>query len=389
MAGRIIFLNGVTSCGKTTVAECIKAMCSEPVYVFSNDIFHNMVSPRVYEKHESAFWHFVADTITAQYYAARGCADAGFTVLIDGMLLDLPEYVERFGKRNIELVTEIFSGCEFTLIDLTCPVDELRRRNIARGDRGVNQSDEQLSFMTKSYHADLTVDVMTAMPDETAEAIMNLCGLPFAGDQYARDYNARLRRRFLEGIFKSMNVEISHIAVPDSDTEPVDIALTAGSEKNVMKELTSRGYEWMYFTHAVRRRPAGSVHGTIRENVRINKGLLNPVDYLGRDVKITVDRPKGSVHPEHPDMVYGVNYGYDEWGILMPDGELIDAYILGVDEPLETFTGRVAAVIHRLKDNDDKLIVVPDGVSVTREDIRRETHFCEQYFDSVIYMDVK
>ena len=182
MAGRIIFLNGVTSCGKTTVAECIKAMCSEPVYVFSNDIFHNMVSPRVYEKHESAFWHFVADTITAQYYAARGCADAGFTVLIDGMLLDLPEYVERFGKRNIELVTEIFSGCEFTLIDLTCPADELRRRNIARGDRGVNQSDEQLSFMTKSYHADLTVDVMTAMPDETAEAIMNLCGLPFAGD---------------------------------------------------------------------------------------------------------------------------------------------------------------------------------------------------------------
>jgi len=385
MAGRIIFLNGVTSCGKTTVAECIKAMCSEPVYVFSNDIFHNMVSPRVYEKHENAFWHFVADTITAQYYAARGCADAGFTVLIDGMLLDLPEYVERFGKRNIELVTEIFSGCDFTLIDLTCPADELRRRNIARGDRGVNQSDEQLSFMTKSYHADLTVDVMTAMPDETAEAIMTLCGLPFAGDQYARDYNARLRRRFLEGVLKPFGVEISHVAVPDADTEPVDIALTAFPYRTVMKELTARGYEQRFFGSAVRR----DASGRIREIVSINKNLIEPVDYLGTIVPITVDRPKGSVHPKYPDMIYSVNYGYDVLGILMPDDKRIDAYILGVDEPLETFTGRVAAVIHRRDDRDDKLIVVPDGMSVTREDIRRETHFCEQYFDSVIYMDVQ
>ncbi|MBO5257674.1 MAG: AAA family ATPase [Clostridia bacterium] len=385
MAGRIIFLNGVTSCGKTTVAECIKAMCSEPVYVFSNDIFHNMVSPRVYEKHESAFWHFVADTITAQYYAARGCADAGFTVLIDGMLLDLPEYVERFGKRNIELVTEIFSGCEFTLIDLTCPVDELRRRNIARGDRGVNQSDEQLSFMTKSYHADLTVDVMTAMPDETAEAIMNLCGLPFAGDWYAKEYNARVRRRFLQGVLKPYGVKISHIAVTDADAEPVDIALTADSTESVMAELTSRGYERLSDTRAIRRNPSGH----IREIVRINEGIAEPMDYLGQTVNVSVDRPKGSVHPNCPDMVYGVNYGYVENGLVMPDGDEVDVYVLGVNEPLERCTGTVRAVIHRRDDDEDKLIAEPDGASVTREDIRRETHFCEQYFDGVIYTDVK
>ncbi len=385
MAGRVIFLNGVTSCGKTTVAECVKAMCSEPVYVFSNDIFHNMVSQRVYEKHESAFWHFVADTITAQYYAARGCVDAGFTVLIDGMLLDLPEYVERFGRRNIELVNGIFAGCDFTLIDLTCPADELRRRNIARGDRGVNQSDEQLSFMTKDYRADLTFDVMTVMPDETAEAILKTCGLPFDESLYPKEYNTKLRRRFLTGVLKPYDVKIGHIAVTDADGEPADIALTVTDAEAAMAELTVRGYEKLSETRAVRR----NTDGSIRERIRMNEGLAEPMDYLGQTVSGKIDRPKGSVHPKCPDMVYGVNYGYVENGLVMPDGDEVDVYLLGVDEPVREFTGTVAAVIHRRDDDEDKLIVVPDGVSVTREDIRRDTHFCEQYFDGVIYMDVK
>jgi inorganic pyrophosphatase len=105
-------------------------------------------------------------------------------------------------------------------------------------------------------------------------------------------------------------------------------------------------------------------------------------------VHVIVDRPKGSVHPEHPDMTYGVNYGYIANGIVMPDGEKIDAYLLGTDKPVSEFTGTVAAVLHRRDDNDAKLIVVPNGTTVTREDILHATHFCEQYFDSVIYTGV-
>lgn len=54
---------------------------------------------------------------------------------------------------------------------------------------------------------------------------------------------------------------------------------------------------------------------------------------IGDIVKITVDRPLGSYHPEHKDMYYPVNYGYIQ-GLLAPDGEEQDAYILGVDEPV-------------------------------------------------------
>jgi len=172
--------------------------------------------------------------------------------------------------------------------------------------------------------------------------------------------------------------------VTDADGEPADIALTAASAEQAIAELISRGYEKMSDTRAVRRR----ADGTVRETVRINEGISGPMDYLGRTVTVNIDRPKGSAHPEHPDMIYGVNYGSVENGILMPDGEETDAYVLGIGEPVGKFTGTVAAVLRRLDDDEDKLIVVPEGTVVTREQIRRETYFCEKYFDGVIYTAV-
>jgi inorganic pyrophosphatase len=54
---------------------------------------------------------------------------------------------------------------------------------------------------------------------------------------------------------------------------------------------------------------------------------------VGDIVKVVVDRPLGSYHPKHKDMYYTINYGYIE-GIIAPDGEEQDAYIIGVDEPV-------------------------------------------------------
>ena len=104
---------------------------------------------------------------------------------------------------------------------------------------------------------------------------------------------------------------------------------------------------------------------------------------LGKIVTVTVDRPLGSFHPKHPDIVYPINYGYIE-GIMAPDGEEQDAYILGVDVPVETFTGKVIAIIHRKNDVEDKWVVTPGGVSYTKEEIEKLVHFQEQYFDSEI-----
>ena len=106
---------------------------------------------------------------------------------------------------------------------------------------------------------------------------------------------------------------------------------------------------------------------------------------FGRIVTVTVDRPLGSFHPEHPDMYYPVNYGYVK-GIMAPDGEEQAVYILGVDQPVESFTGRVIAVIRRSDDVEEKWVVCPDGMSFTREEIAEMVEFQERWFISEVIM---
>ncbi len=71
---------------------------------------------------------------------------------------------------------------------------------------------------------------------------------------------------------------------------------------------------------------------------------------------------------------------------MAPDGEEQDAYILGVDCAVEKFTGTVITVVHRKNDVEEKWIVVPEGMTFTKEEIMEQIRFQEQYFDSKIVM---
>lgn len=106
-------------------------------------------------------------------------------------------------------------------------------------------------------------------------------------------------------------------------------------------------------------------------------------DYLGKLVKVKIDRPLGSKHPDY-NYVYPINYGYIE-GTISGDGEELDAYILGENRSVEEFSGRVIAIIHRTNDNDDKLVVAKDGQNYSDYQIRVLTHFQEKWFQSEIW----
>ena len=106
---------------------------------------------------------------------------------------------------------------------------------------------------------------------------------------------------------------------------------------------------------------------------------------IGKIVKVKVDRPLGPYHPKHNDILYTVNYGYIE-GIIAPDGEEQDAYILGVKEPLVEFVGRVIAIIHRINDVEDKLVVVPEDIVMTKDEIKKHVDFQEKFFITEIIM---
>lgn len=107
-------------------------------------------------------------------------------------------------------------------------------------------------------------------------------------------------------------------------------------------------------------------------------------EFLGKDVLVKIDRPLGSIHPKH-GFLYEVNYGFVN-GVMAPDGEDLDVYVLGVSEPLEEFKGVCIAVAHRKNDDDDNLIVVHKGVSFNKEEIKKLIHFQEQWFDTVIVL---
>jgi inorganic pyrophosphatase len=114
----------------------------------------------------------------------------------------------------------------------------------------------------------------------------------------------------------------------------------------------------------------------------LQRFLMVATDFLGKIVRVQIDRPLASRHPKH-DFLYLLNYGYIP-GTTAPDGEELDAYVLGVFEPLTEFTGRCIAVIHRLDDDDDKLVVAPDGKEYSEAQILALTEFQEQFFTPVI-----
>ena len=105
--------------------------------------------------------------------------------------------------------------------------------------------------------------------------------------------------------------------------------------------------------------------------------------YLGKTVTVGIDRPIGYVHhkKDGTTLHYPINYGYVP-GVLGGDGEELDVYLLGVDQPVEQYTCRIVGIVYRRNDVEDKLIMAPDGVTPTAEEIADTIHFQEQYYQT-------
>ena len=112
----------------------------------------------------------------------------------------------------------------------------------------------------------------------------------------------------------------------------------------------------------------------------------NYKDYLGKKVKIVMDRPMGSKHPKW-NFIYPINYGYVP-NTISGDGEELDAYIVGIFEPVEEYEGKCIAVIHRLDDDDDKLVIAPEEKIYTKQQIEALVEFQERFFEHEIIEEI-
>lgn len=97
------------------------------------------------------------------YHTAKLFSDQGKNILIDGILVERPELTPHYEK-----VQEIFAGYPLYMVEVYCPLEVCRLRNIQRGNRTEDQSDEQHQIMAKSisYHCNVNTAINT--PEECA-----------------------------------------------------------------------------------------------------------------------------------------------------------------------------------------------------------------------------
>ena len=166
--GIILYLNGVTSTGKTTLAKALQEKAVVNFYTFSNDTFQQMVSQKFLMRN---YWQYLSEAIIHAYNTAKLLSDNGMNVIYDGMILEIDEI-----KPHYERVLSIFKYSPLKMIEVRCPLNICKQRNIERGDRGINQSEEQNSVMAKSIKYDISVDTSIYTPEKCAEIILNSIG---------------------------------------------------------------------------------------------------------------------------------------------------------------------------------------------------------------------
>lgn len=162
--GRIIFLNGVTSAGKTSIVEALQKREDIFFYVVANDLFQEMVGEEYLRRD---YWKYLSEVIIMMYHTARLYSDMGKNVLIDGILVEREEI-----RPHYRQLLEILKDNPLDIVEVYCPLDICRQRNLLRGDRYETQSQEQYDLMTENIQYSVSVDTDMHSPEECAEQIV-------------------------------------------------------------------------------------------------------------------------------------------------------------------------------------------------------------------------
>lgn len=161
--GRIIFLNGVTSSGKTSIVEALQERDDIFFYVVANDLFEQMVGDKYLQEN---YWKYLSDVIFMMYHTAKLYSDMGKNVLIDGIIVEREEI-----KPHYEQLLEILKDNPLDIVEVYCPPDICKKRNRMREDRYETQSEEQLQLMAKNIKYTMKVDTGIYTSAECADMI--------------------------------------------------------------------------------------------------------------------------------------------------------------------------------------------------------------------------
>lgn len=161
--GRIVFLNGVTSSGKTSIVDALQERPGTFFYVVANDLFEQMIGERYLRED---YWRYLSDAVFLMYRTARLFSECGRNVLIDGILVERPELAPHYARMQ-----QLLAGCPLDVVHVDCDLEICRQRNLARGDRYELQSQEQAALMALDIVYSCRVDTALHTPQQCAEQI--------------------------------------------------------------------------------------------------------------------------------------------------------------------------------------------------------------------------
>jgi len=164
--GKIIILNGVSSSGKSTLAAKLQKKLSEAFFIIAGDPFMEMLSPtkNAADYAGEAYVQF----FTASYHTTKAFSDIGMNTIIDGVWLKEDEI-------GLNELLELLHDYPVLFVHVTCPLEELYRRERERGNRDIGQCESQLAHLNPQDTYDITIDTTK---EECVDEIIELLNNP-------------------------------------------------------------------------------------------------------------------------------------------------------------------------------------------------------------------
>ncbi|MCL2774800.1 MAG: AAA family ATPase [Oscillospiraceae bacterium] len=162
--GKIIILNGVSSSGKTTLAKILQERLTEPFWYLGGDVFIDMMPDKFFDDHA------VGKAISHFHHAIKSFSDRAFNTIVDCLFEEIAWLEECVG---------LLHDYSVMFVHVTCPLEELRRKEKERGDRGIGQAEAQIPLLNpKDNIYDITVDTFENSSEECAAKIVKLMDYP-------------------------------------------------------------------------------------------------------------------------------------------------------------------------------------------------------------------
>jgi len=190
-----ILLNGTSSSGKSTLATAFQKAMPEPTLYVSNDKFIFMAADHVL-KDDKERPKVLLPLLSAFHRSLPTIASCGFPMVIDHV-------IER--QDWMDEIAESLNGLDVYFVKVSCPLEELERRERARGDRQIGFAKMQLDWVHRHGGYDATVDTHPHSLEHNVEQLLKLF---YSGD----------KPRALDDYRKSRKAEAKTASSPPSGT---------------------------------------------------------------------------------------------------------------------------------------------------------------------------